>query len=303
MKVSIIVPCYNSARYLKSCISALIKQSYSNWEAFFINDGSKDNTIDLLIRYSSQDKRIKVYSQPNQGAAKARELGISKATGEYITFLDVDDTLPADALEKMVDAFDDNVDIVVSGFNIVKQDKIIKRKNLKNRHLDSLSYLKGVLCGKYGWELWAKMYQRELFSQPIETPISIRIGEDAVAFVQLVTRAKSVRILSEQLYNYIQYNESASHTKSLKYAEETLEAAFFIESLLKKTVIYKKLEKDINAMFLLFYSNSSRKGLLHSKHPLVYKMVKEHFTLSAFMQIPFLKAVYIYICYIVSHFV
>ena len=279
------------------------KQVYSNWEAIFVNDGSVDQTNTILTQLITVDKRVMLIEQPNQGAAKARELGISKATGDYVTFLDVDDTLPVDAFQKMVNAFDEDVDIVVSGFNIVERDKIVKRKILKEQTLDSLPYLKGVLCGKYGWELWAKMYRRELFSQPIKTPVGIRIGEDAAVFMQLVTRAKSVRILSEQLYNYIQFNESASHTKSLKYAEETLEAAFFIESLLKKTVIYEKLEKDINAMFLLFYSNSSRKGLLHSKHPLIYKMVKEHFTLSAFMQIPFLKAVYIYTCYIVSHFV
>ena len=279
------------------------KQVYSNWEAIFVNDGSVDHTNTILTQLITVDKRVMLIEQPNQGAAKARELGISKATGDYVTFLDVDDTLPVDAFQKMVNAFDEDVDIVVSGFNIVERDKIVKRKILKEQTLDSLPYLKGVLCGKYGWELWAKMYRRELFSQPIKTPVGIRIGEDAAVFMQLVTRAKSVRILSEQLYNYIQFNESASHTKSLKYAEETLEAAFFIESLLKKTVIYEKLEKDIKAMFSLFYSNSSRKGLLHSKHPLIYKMVKEHFTLSAFMQIPFLKAVYIYTCYIVSHFV
>ena len=286
-----------------SCYASMQKQVYSNWEAIFVNDGSVDHTNTILTQLITVDKRVMLIEQPNQGAAKARELGISKATGDYVTFLDVDDTLPVDAFQKMVNAFDEDVDIVVSGFNIVERDKIVKRKILKEQTLDSLPYLKGVLCGKYGWELWAKMYRRELFSQPIKTPVGIRIGEDAAVFMQLVTRAKSVRILSEQLYNYIQFNESASHTKSLKYAEETLEAAFFIESLLKKTVIYEKLEKDINAMFLLFYSNSSRKGLLHSKHPLIYKMVKEHFTLSAFMQIPFLKAVYIYTCYIVSHFV
>lgn len=301
--ISVIIPVFNARKHINQCIKCLVKQSYSCWEAVFVNDGSTDDTLLLLLNYAKGDERIKVYSQTNQGAAKAREYGLNKISGKYVTFLDADDTLNTDTLQKMVNAFDEDVDIVVSGFNIVKRDKIVKRKILKEQTLDSLPYLKGVFCGKFGWELWAKMYRRELFSQPIETPVGIRIGEDAAVFMQLVTRAKSIRILSEQFYNYIQFNESASHTKSLKYAEETLEAAFFIEAQLKKTVIYEKLEKDINAMFLLFYSNSSRKGLLHSKHPLIYKMVKEHFTLSAFMQIPFFKAVYIYICYIVSHFV
>lgn len=279
------------------------KQIYSNWEAIFVNDGSVDHTNTILTRLTTVDKRVMLIEQPNQGAAKARELGISKATGEYITFLDVDDTLPVDALETMVGAFDVNVDIVVSGFNIEKQGKNVKCKTLKEQKLDSIAYLKGVLCGKYGWELCAKMYRRELFSQPIETPIGIRIGEDAAVFIQLVVRARQVNVLAKQLYNYIQYEQSASHLKLLEYAEETLEAAFFIEALLKKTSIYKEVKKEIDAMFLLFYSNSSRKVLLSSKHPLVYKMAKEHFKLSTFIQVPLLKSVYVNICYIISHFV
>ncbi|WP_289472797.1 hypothetical protein, partial [Klebsiella pneumoniae] len=79
------------------------------------------------------------------------------------------------------------------------------------------------------------MYRRTLFLDPIETPSGIRIGEDAAVFIQLVCRARYVKILSECLYDYIQYSQSASHIKSLKYAEETLMAAFFIEEILQKT--------------------------------------------------------------------
>lgn len=301
--VSIIIPCFNSSRFISNCINSLLNQTFVNWEAIFVNDGSTDNTNDILLKFANVNPNIRVFEQSNQGAAKARELGISKAIGNYITFLDVDDTLPAGTLQKMVNAFDEKVDIVVSGFNIVKRDEIVKRKILKEQNLDSLAYLKGVLCGKYGWELWAKMYRRELFSQLIKTPVGIRIGEDAAVFIQLVVQARRVNVLVEQLYNYIQYEQSASHIKSFKYAEETLQAAFFIETLLKKTIIYEEVKKEIDAMFLLFYSNSTRKGLLNSKHPLVRKIVKEHFTLSALIRIPFLKAVYIYICYIKSHFI
>lgn len=296
-RISVIIPCYNSERHLLSCYTSLQEQDYIYWEAIFINDGSIDSTLDLLTDYSVQDQRVKVYSQPNQGAAKARELGISKATGDYITFLDVDDTLPADALEKMVNAFDENVDIVVSGFNIVKRNKIVKRKTLQRGELDNLTYLKRVLSGKYGWELWAKMYRRELFLQPIKTPEGIRIGEDASVFIQLVIYAKRIRILSEQLYNYIQYSESASHTKSSKYAEETLQAAFFIEKILKETSFYDEIKGEIGAMFLLFYSNSTRKMRLNNNHPLVRNIIVTHGNISAMRRIPLLKVIYIYISF------
>lgn len=300
-RISVIIPCYNSERYLLSCYTSLQEQDYIYWEAIFINDGSIDSTLDLLTDYSVQDQRVKVYSQPNQGAAKARELGISKATGNYITFLDVDDTLPADALEKMINVFDKNVDIVVSGFNIVKQDRVVKRKTLQCDELDNLTYLKKVLTGKYGWELWAKMYRRELFLQPIKTPEGIRIGEDASVFIQLVIYAKRIKILSEQLYNYIQYNESASHTKSSKYAEETLHAAFFIEKKLKRTTFAGEIKHEIDSMFLLFYSNSTRKMRLNSNHPLVKKIMVSHWNIPAMRRIPLLKAMYVCISFGVSY--
>lgn len=300
MKISIIVPCYNSAQYIPSCALTLVNQSYSDWEAIFVNDGSFDKTDFVLAKLAAQDQRIKVYSQSNQGAAKAREYGISKATGDYITFLDVDDTLPVYALEKMINAFDDNVDIVVSGFNIVKQDKILRRRILKEQKLESLAYLKRVLCGKYGWELWAKMYRREIFLHAIKTPVGIRIGEDAAIFIQLIAKARSVRILSDQLYNYIQYEKSTSHVKSLKYAEETLQAAFFIEQILKEMPFVNEIKSEISAMFLLFYSNSTRKGVLGKQHPLVCKIRTEHFTWSAFKSIPFYKAFYVALSYVLS---
>lgn len=297
MLISIIIPCYNGAIYIENCIESLHNQTLSDWEAVFINDGSKDNTLDLLEKSAKQDKRIKVYTQRNQGAAKAREYGLSKAKGDYITFLDVDDTLTVDALEVMAKSFDEQTDIVASGFNIIKRDKIIKRKMLHQATLEKLDYLKKVLSGKCGWELCAKMYRRELFSQPILTPAGIRSGEDAAVFIQLVCRAKQVNILSEQLYNYMQYEQSASHVKSTKYAEETLQSAFFIEDVLKSQKFYRNIRKEIDGMFLLSYSNSTRKGVLSRNNYFVKRLKKEHFSISGFMSIPFYKAVYVALVY------
>ena len=144
MSISIIIPCYNSLLYLDVCINSLKGQTSSDWEAIFVNDGSTDKTFDVLTEYALRDQRIKVYSQPNQGVAKAREYGLSKATGDFITFLDVDDTLQENALEQMLHAFDVDTDIVVSGFNIVKGQSI-RRKILHPCKLSSIDYLKKVL--------------------------------------------------------------------------------------------------------------------------------------------------------------
>lgn len=294
--LSVVIPCFNAVEYISLCVSSLFAQNYQNWEAIFINDGSKDSTLSSLISYAIQDRRIKVYSQLNQGAAKAREYGLSKATGDFITFLDVDDTLQENALEQMLRAFDEDTDIVVSGFNIVK-GKSVRRKILHPCKLSSIDYLKKVLCGKYGWELWAKMYRKELFTISIKIPQGIRIGEDAAVFIQLVCTSRQVKVLSESSYNYIQYTQSASHIRSRKYAEETLQAAFFIENILKDTSYYQEIKPEIDAMFLLFYSNSIRKGNLSRHHPLVRQLRESHWNRSAFLRVPWYKAVYVFLSF------
>lgn len=291
--ISIIIPCYNASAYLNSCINTLLQQSFCSWEAIFVNDGSSDDTLNLLMYFSTKDQRIKVYSKPNQGAAKAREYGIGKSTGNFITFLDVDDTLTSNYLKQMIQAFDKDIDIVVSGFNIIKNGIIAHQKTLNPCELSSIKYLKKVLCGKYGWELCGKMYRKELFSKAIKTPKEIRIGEDAAVFIQLILYSNRIKIIKCNAYNYIQHKESASHIRSEKYAEETLYAAFFIEDILRKTPLYKEVKNDIDAMFLLFYSNSTRKYILNRKHPLIIRLKESHWNISAFSKVPFYKAFYI----------
>ena len=91
MKISIIIPVYNSKKYLRKCLTSLKKQSYKNLEIILINDGSTDNSLDICNQYKKIDKRFKVYTKKNGGTSSARNYGIKKSTGDYITFVDNDD--------------------------------------------------------------------------------------------------------------------------------------------------------------------------------------------------------------------
>lgn len=298
--ISIIIPCYNSERFLSACILSLQNQSYINWEAICVNDGSTDNTERLLNEYSAKESRIRTYSQINQGAAKAREFGICKATGDYLTFLDADDTLTPNALQFVADKIKYNPDIIISGFHIVQNGQIGATTRVPFTVLDSLTYLKSVLCGKYGWELCAKVYKRKIFNNSIVTPQNIRIGEDAAVFIQLITNSTKIVGCNHTFYNYNQFSQSASHVQSVKYAEETLLAACFIESYLKQQPFYGQIRNEISAMFLLFYSNSTFKANLGKKHELVKYVFIHHFKLKAFLKIPIMKAIYIAMIYLTN---
>lgn len=112
--VSIVLPCYNSESFIVEAIHSVLHQSYAFWELLIINDGSFDSTLDLVVQFS--DRRINVYSQHNLGVSAARNVGLRLARGEFITFLDADDTLPPNSLYWRVIHMNDNPHVsVVSG--------------------------------------------------------------------------------------------------------------------------------------------------------------------------------------------
>ena len=94
--VSVIIPVYNVEKYLRRCLNSVIDQEYKNIEIILVNDGSTDNSLEIAISYKEKDKRIKVFSQENQGLSAARNMGLDKSHGEYITFIDSDDYVSKD---------------------------------------------------------------------------------------------------------------------------------------------------------------------------------------------------------------
>jgi len=113
--ISIIVPVYNSSKYLEECLSSIALQSFSNYELILIDDGSTDNSLDICQRYCKQNPRIKLFNKGNGGVSSARNFGIRKVNGEFITFIDSDDYINEDYLKTLVDNIDKHIDLVQSG--------------------------------------------------------------------------------------------------------------------------------------------------------------------------------------------
>ncbi len=106
MKFSIIIPAYNAQKYIDSCLKSILEQEYNDFEAIVVNDGSADNTAELVQKYADTDNRIKLINKQNGGVSSARNLGLDNAQGEYVVFVDVDDWIPADALKIFIDNID-----------------------------------------------------------------------------------------------------------------------------------------------------------------------------------------------------
>ena len=118
--ISIIMPAYNAERWIENAINRIQKQTYSRWELIVVDDGSVDKTAAVCKSYITNDTRIKLFSQKNQGPSAARNLGLSKMKGDYFTIIDSDDLLSEDAIEKYVKAAEVfHADMVIAGYKMV----------------------------------------------------------------------------------------------------------------------------------------------------------------------------------------
>lgn len=133
-QLSIIIPVYNVEQYLQRCINSILNQTFTDFEAIFINDGSPDNCGKILDEYAEKDNRIVVIHQDNQGVSAARNAGIRIAQGVYLGFVDPDDFIESTMYEKMIDLMvTNNSDIVCCRFKNLIEDKIVEDiPNLKN---------------------------------------------------------------------------------------------------------------------------------------------------------------------------
>ncbi len=203
--ISIIVPIYNSEKYLTKCLDSLINQTKKELEFILINDGSKDNSEKIIKKY--QDNRIKYYKKRNQGIGKTRNFGITKATGKYIMFLDSDDYLALDACEKAYNkAIEEHLDLVVFDFYRVEKDKL---KEVIIPHFNNSSLIKNNnLLLDINLGPCNKLYERELITKNNITFLDNMKYEDMTFVIETINNSKKIGKLDEFLYYYVIHSQS-----------------------------------------------------------------------------------------------
>lgn len=200
-KVSIIIPMYNAEKSVKRCLESALKQTYKNIEIICVNDGSRDLTAEIVASICKMDTRVVLINKENGGVSSARNLGIEKATGYYIQFLDVDDALEENATERMVEEMSvKNVDIVICGYHNV--DKSLE-VSLPEKTLGSSEVIEDFIPlyqSTYLNPPWNKMYIRENIVEKFPTEMSL--GEDLVFNLCYLRKCEKIRIISDMVYVY-----------------------------------------------------------------------------------------------------
>ena len=125
--ISIIVPVYNTEKYLHRCIDSILAQTFTDFELLLINDGSKDNSGKICDEYAAKDSRVRVFHKENGGVSSARNLGLNEAQGKWIYFVDSDDTLQLYALQELVNWINnDKIDLIMAGYYVYDENERIK---------------------------------------------------------------------------------------------------------------------------------------------------------------------------------
>ena len=208
-KISIIIPVYNSALFLDDCVQSLLRQTLSDFDICLIDDGSTDGSGAICDALAERDTRIRVIHSKNYGAAHARQLGIDKAVGDFLCFVDSDDTMPIDGLERLYSTAQRNQqsDIIV-GF--------CRDNQCWGKHEISIrEYRNRLIEGRHNiGTLWGKLFRRSLFKKGLPTlPPHIVMGEDMLINIYLAfsTEQNVLLLKGKKVYNYIQREMSISH--------------------------------------------------------------------------------------------
>lgn len=218
-RFSVIVPVFNSQKYLKKCLDSVANQSFRNYEVILVDDGSTDKSGAICDGYAERYDNIKVIHKQNQGQIAARLDGVKNATGEYIVFADSDDTLKLKALEilnKKIEQYKpDGVIYELSRMSAHGLIKIPSGSKFKEYILtDKGALYREILSTPSHCSVCKKAFKRELFTTSgFEKLFDMRIGEDFFQTMDLITNANSVLFIPDDLYNYRNNPGSAIHSE------------------------------------------------------------------------------------------
>jgi len=242
-KVSVIIPAYNVEDYIERCLSSVVGQSLRDIEIIAVNDGSTDNTLNVIKKFASLDNRIKVIDCENKGVSAARNYGLSQSSGKYIYQIDADDWIENNALEEIYEAAEENqADIVITNAYIDYDDRgMIPFIDGKLTYTEPV---KDFLLGNIKPSVWTKLYKRDLFIRHnIRYPEGIRIGEDLLVNFFLIFFADKVIKIEKSFLHYVQRENSAMHSyKSSMY--DIYKVFDEIENFLKRNHIYKTYKEE-----------------------------------------------------------
>ena len=232
--ISIVIPVYNSSKYLGRCLNTVLNQDYPNIEVVLVDDGSTDGCAHLCDEYAEKDIRIRVIHQQNQGASIARQNGLRNAKGEYVTFIDSDDWVANDYVSKLYNFIvEHHITVSACGVQRVKENENINFH--RTEHQSFLLSFEELMPRFFKYEFWGfpgKLYKKSVLSQ-ITFP-KATLSEDYLVMTQLFLKERQMAYTEAPLYFYEYHPNSLSHQRLSKRAFEEFENVKAVYELIKE---------------------------------------------------------------------
>ena len=242
--ISIIVPVYNSELYINRCLDSLLKQTYKNIEIIIVDDGSKDNSLQLIKGYANKDSRIKVYTQSNQGPSVARNTGLDNSTGKYIMFVDADDFIDKNMVTNMVEGIkDDKNTLVLCDNSEIWANEIEERKlfDTDKNYIKKVDVIKAIASGKAGL-VCGKLFNKNIIKEHnIKFDKEIKMCEDQIFFLNISRYCDDFIYIPKSLYFYDRRNENSI---TIKYKEKVIDNQIYVINIIKEILKTSDIESD-----------------------------------------------------------
>ena len=241
--ISIIIPVYKVEKYLEKCIESVLQQTYTNLQIILVDDGSPDNCGKICDEYAKKDSRIEVIHKVNGGLSDARNVGISKARGRYIGFVDSDDYIKKDMYEILLNLLKEyDADVSICNlYDVIYGKEYIRNKENGIQEYSRLDILKEVLLDKniqsYAWN---KLYKKELFDE-IKYPIGKKYEDIGTTFY-IFEKCNKIVVTSEPEYYYLKRSDSlvnnVTESTVFDYMELILQRYLYINDNIKELKQY-----------------------------------------------------------------
>lgn len=247
-KISVVIPVYNTEKTLKKCVESLLNQTFKDFEVLLINDGSPDSSENICLHFAEKDCRVRYIKKENGGLSSVRNLGIEKAKGKYIGFIDSDDYVESNMLEFMYEkAEKENCDIVLCGYFIEKRKtKINNCPEMSLNESNYNDYLVELKSKNLIDSAWNKLYRLDFLRKSGVLMPYGELYEDTAFNLELLMFKPKINVYSECFYHYVQNMGSITH----KYNESKM------ETMKKRARLLKKVSCGIDEYCDFYYIKS-----------------------------------------------
>ena len=212
-KASIIIPAYNAEKSIVRCMESVLQQTYHNFEVIVVDDGSTDNTGHLLDKIAAADDRVKVFHIQNGGVSVARNFALKQLSGHVVTFVDSDDIILPEYLEKMIDSlYKNDVDLAICRYEELNYENVLMEWPLPQAQCQLIHVeTEYDFMAEYAhYMVWAAIFKADLL-RDIAFDNDIFVAEDSLFFVKALKKCHQIAALNQPLYGYVIYPVSACH--------------------------------------------------------------------------------------------